>query len=82
MGAAVAEYIRDLRDLRIVAERLVALDYRRVLVLCRHRAVAPASGVPYDKEIGDILTLRDGQIVDWKTYWNPDEALEAAGLSE
>jgi hypothetical protein len=33
MGAAVAEYIRDLRDLRIVAERLVALDYRRVLVI-------------------------------------------------
>ena len=26
--------------------------------------------------------MRDGQIVEWKTYWNPDEALEAAGLRD
>jgi ketosteroid isomerase-like protein len=37
---------------------------------------------PFDQELGDVLTLRDGRIVEWLAYWNRAEALQAVGLRE
>jgi len=49
----------------------------RVLVVTRHRATGRASGVPIDQTTGQIMTLRDGQIVRQDFYGTPEEAIEA-----
>ena len=82
MTRAVRDYLRPMSDLRIEAERIIDLGEDRVLVLSRHTARGKQSGVPIEHEIGDLLTLRDGRIVRYDTYWNRAEALEAAGLPE
>ena len=82
MSRAVRDYLRPMSDLRIEAERIIDLGEDRVLVLSRHTARGKQSGVPIEHEIGDLLTLRDGRIVRYDTYWNRAEALEAAGLRE
>jgi ketosteroid isomerase-like protein len=82
MLPAIREYVRTFSDLRIEAERIIDLDGDRVLVLSRHTAHGKQSGVPIAHELGELFTLRDGKIVRWDSYWNPAEALEAAGLFE
>ena len=37
--------------------------------------------MPTDHEVGELFTLQDGKIVGVVTYWDRDQALEAAGLS-
>jgi ketosteroid isomerase-like protein len=76
------DYAPAFDNLRIDPERFTDLGDGRVLVLSRHGAVGATSGLPYEKDIADLLTLRDGQIVRWRSYWRRQEALEAVGLSE
>jgi ketosteroid isomerase-like protein len=75
------EYIEAFRDLRVEGEEFIDLG-DRVLVHTRHRGLGKGSGIPYEKEITDVVTVRDGLIVRWATYWNRAEALEAVGLRE
>ena len=79
---AVREYLQPFSDLCIEAERIVDLGGDRVLVLSRQTARGKQSGVPMTNQLGDVLTLRDGKIVRYDSYWNRAEALEAVGLSE
>jgi ketosteroid isomerase-like protein len=39
-----------------------------VLVYARHRGTGRDSGLPFDQELGDVLTLREGRIVTWMAY--------------
>jgi len=80
--AGIVEYIEAFDHLRIEGEEFVDLGGGRVLVYARHRGTGRDSGLPFDQELGDVLTLRDGRIVQWLAYWNRDEALEAVGLRE
>jgi ketosteroid isomerase-like protein len=45
-------------------------------------AHATASGVPFDHLWGYVVEVRDRQIAYIRAYYEPDEALEAAGLRE
>lgn len=81
-GEAIAAYIDALADLHIQAERITGLGDGRVLVLCRQTARGKTSGLPFDHELGELFTLRDGLIVRYDSYWDPAEALRAAGVSE
>jgi ketosteroid isomerase-like protein len=80
--AAIVEYIDAFDNLRIEGEEFVDLGGGRVLVYARHRGTGRDSGLPFDQELGDVLTLRNGRIVQWLAYWNRAEALEAVGLRE
>ena len=82
MWTAIREYLRAFSDLRIEAERIIDLGGDRVLVLSRHTARGKQSGVPIEHEVGDLFTLRRGKIVRYESYWNPAQALEAAGLRD
>lgn len=82
LAAETISYVAGLNDLRIVAERITDLGDDRVLVLSRHTARGKTSGLPYEHELGDLHTLRDGRIVRFVSYWDRAEALEAAGLPE
>ena len=68
-------------DLRVERE-----EYRdagdRVLILCHLYARGSESGVELDSPLAWLCTLRDGKIVRQQGYFNPQEALEAVGLSE
>ena len=81
-SVAMADYIDALADLHIEAERVIDLGGDRVLVLARQTACGKTSGLPFDHELGDLFTLRDGKILRFVSYWDRAEALEAAGLSE
>jgi len=78
---AAVEWARAFDDLRNRAEKFIDLG-DRVLVLWRQSGRGRASGIPYEQELADIFTLRNGKIVRLVSYWDRSEALEAAGLSE
>jgi hypothetical protein len=40
------------------------------------------SGIPFEMQVGHVVTLDDGKIRRLEVYLDPAEALEAAGLSE
>jgi ketosteroid isomerase-like protein len=54
----------------------------RVLSRFHHRGTGRQSGAPMELEMAQIATLRDGKVIRLDNYDDPDEALEAAGLSE
>ena len=53
-----------------------------VLVVTTNRGTGRASGVPISRQMAQLMTLRDGKIIQQDFFANRAEALEAAGLSE
>ena len=68
-------------DWEIEAEDYIDAGERIVVVL-RQRGRSKATGVPVDMRLGQVWTLQDGQGIRMQMYASPEEALEAAGLSE
>ena len=64
--AAQVEEIRDLGD--------------SVLVLARFTVSGRRSQIDLDRELGELVTFRDGKIATVHDYLSHGEALEAAGL--
>ena len=54
----------------------------QVVVIVRYSARGTSSGAAVEMKQGHLHTFRDGKIVKWEIYFNPQEALEAAGLRE
>jgi ketosteroid isomerase-like protein len=54
----------------------------QVVALISNRARPKGTDVEVQTRNGHIWTIRDGVAVSWRGFPNPDEALEAAGLSE
>jgi ketosteroid isomerase-like protein len=57
-------------------------DDDRVFVRVRMAGHGAESGIPFEMEVGHVVTLDDGKIRRLEVYFDPAEALEAAGLSE
>ncbi len=81
------EYLIDMRDTfgeswRVSIEGGRSIDDERVLLIVVGKAQGSGSGVPVEQRMGQIHTLRDGKVTRTEVYASPDEALEAAGLSE
>jgi ketosteroid isomerase-like protein len=55
---------------------------RALVVLFMRERGRSASGLTMDERHADLYTLRDGKIVRRQGFSDPNEALEAAGLSE
>jgi ketosteroid isomerase-like protein len=53
-----------------------------VVALGRLRFRGGSSGVSADQPIGYLFRVRDGRLTYARSYLQPDEALEAAGLRE
>jgi ketosteroid isomerase-like protein len=53
----------------------------RVVVIVRTVAAGGRSGAPAAMRWGQVYTFRDRQISSIDNYYNPNEALEAVGLS-
>ncbi len=81
LQVAMASYLDALADLRIEAERIIDLGEDRVLVLSRQTARGKTSGLPFEREFGDLFTLSDGKVLRYVSYWDRAEALKAVGLT-
>ena len=54
----------------------------KVVVVVFQRGVGRASGVPVERRVGQVWTVRDGMVLRWQIFKDRAEALEAAGLAE
>jgi ketosteroid isomerase-like protein len=57
-------------------------DGDRVIVKSRQQGRGASSGAPTALELGNIFTFSNGQVVRLTVFGRPEEAFEAAGLSE
>ena len=53
-----------------------------VVATVEARAYGKDSGVEVNETIAHLWRLEGGRVVAWHVYWDPSEALEAAGLRE
>jgi len=63
-------------------EEILPVDNERVVTIQRATGRGRYSGLEIDQRWGSILAVRDGKIVSATGYPTPEQALEAAGLSE
>ena len=83
--AGIRKFIRDLyetltgvpaeySEIRDLGDRLVAIG--------RIRARGTASGAGIESPIGSVVEFKNGKATRVRTFFDHDEALEAAGLSD
>ncbi len=68
-------------DFRMEVERLVDVG-DRVVVIATMRGRGTGSGIEVENRHGSVWTVRDGKAVRYQWFQEPEEALEAVGLSE
>jgi ketosteroid isomerase-like protein len=68
-------------DWRMESERFIDAGGDQVILIFRELGRSE-SGLQLDERHAELYTVRDGKIVHRKGFSDPDEALEAAGLSE
>ena len=69
-------------DYEIEAEEVLDAGDDRVAVVLRETGRGKGGGIEMTNRWGQIMTVRDGQIVHTMVYRVPEEALEAVGLRE
>ena len=70
-----------IRNFRMEVERCIdAGDC--VVVIATMRGYGSISGVEIQRRHGSVWTIRNGQAIRFQWFYEPAEALEAAGLSE
>ena len=79
---ATERWIEPYEDLTIELERIVGTGDRLVSIH-RFRARARHTGIEFvDLPVAYLWEFRDGKVIYFRSYRSPEEALEAAGLSE
>jgi ketosteroid isomerase-like protein len=68
-------------DLDVTVERVLDAGERQVPFV-RVKGRASASGAPHEHLWGYVVEVRGGLIAYFRAYYEPSEALEAAGLTE
>ena len=78
----VARWLRELHDLYedLTSEIIELRDLgQQVLVVFVVRARGTGSGITLDQTLAQVVTVRQGQVVEVREYFSREEALEAAG---
>jgi ketosteroid isomerase-like protein len=78
---AVRDVFEGLETWQIELERFIPAG-QRVAVVVRYRAHWRVSGVDVEAHESALWTVRDGKVVRYEWFHGPNDALEAAGLSE
>jgi ketosteroid isomerase-like protein len=63
-------------------EEVTEIDHQRVLAVLSTKVRGRQSGAATEQRLAAVLTAREGKVVRTQLYGSPEEALEAAGLSE
>ena len=80
--AAIGHWSGEFDDFQVEIERLIDAADDTVIAFVRQVARGKQSGVPVKTRVGNVYTFRDGRILRWEMFIPPEDALEAAGLSE
>jgi len=81
VARATARWIEPFASLTIELERIVGTGDQ--LVSIHHsRATARHTGIEFEGPLAYVYTFRDGKVIHFRSYRDPQEALEAAGLRE
>jgi uncharacterized protein len=75
----LADFDQDWEYVQMDPEDFQGVD-DSVVVLGRLRARSRASGMDLDVPMGFVWTLRDGKVVEGRTFSDPADAMRAAGL--
>jgi ketosteroid isomerase-like protein len=67
---------------RLEPEDVRAVGDDRVIAVLREVGRGRLSGAPAESRWGYVVTVRDGKVSRVEAYRNPQDALEAVGLSE
>jgi ketosteroid isomerase-like protein len=78
---AAERWIEPFEWLVIELEQIVDAGDRLVSIH-RGRSKARHTGIEFEEPVAYLWTLRDGKVVHFRSFRDPDEALEAAGLPE
>jgi uncharacterized protein len=81
IARATMRWIEPYETITIETERIVG-EGDRLVSIHRFRARARHTGIELEGPLAYVWTFRDGKVVDLKSFAEPEEALEAAGLSE
>jgi len=76
------DYAETFESWEVSVEQIRGIDAERVLILAVVRAMGRRGGVDFEQRFGHVLTVRGGKVVHTELCSSPEEALEAAGLSE
>jgi ketosteroid isomerase-like protein len=75
-------WTQSFEEWTIRAERVIDAGGDRVVVIAQQSGTGKDSGVPVELRFGLVNTVKDGRITETVMYLTPEQALEAAGLSE
>ena len=81
MTRTVGEWVRSWERVTLTAERITDAG-EQVLVIATWHGRGKSSDVPTEWRHGEVWTMRDRKAVSIRAYMDPEEALEAVGLSE
>jgi ketosteroid isomerase-like protein len=81
VARATERWLEPFESLTVKLERIVGTGDRLVSI---HRVQMKArhTGIDLEGPLAYVWTFRDGKVIHLKSFSNPAEALEAAGLSE
>jgi ketosteroid isomerase-like protein len=68
-------------DIAIEVEDVIDAG-ERIVALVRFRGETPGGEMPFDHAWGYVVGIRDGRIAFVRAYYEPSEALAAAGLAD
>ena len=79
VARAVARWFESYAEITISLERIVGegdclVSIHRVRTTGRHTGIELASPLAY------VYIVREGKVIHFKSFWDPQEALEAVGL--
>ena len=81
LARATERWLEPFKSMTVELERIVGTGDRLVSIH-RFHAVAAHTGMEFNDSVAYVWTLREGKVVHLKSYWDPADAVAAAGLSE
>ena len=72
-------YLEVFRTVRMEVQDVIDAGDGIVAVV-RVSGISTGADVPFDHVWAYLCRVRDGKLAYWRAYWDPEEALEAAGV--
>ncbi len=78
---ATGRWLEPFENLTAELQRVVG-EGDRLVSIHHFKATARHTGIEFEGPLAYLYTFRDGKVVHFRSFVDPEEALEAAGLSE
>ena len=78
---ATERWVEPFDELQVDLERIVGSG-ACIVSIHRFRATARHTGIEFEEPLAIVWKFRDGKVIHFQSYRDPDQALEAAGLRD